>query len=90
MDQLIGRFTDTLMSMPELLLVTVFVSIVGPSLESVVFVIALLTWPRIARLVRGQYLALRESEFVIGGAGRRRHATGPSSCATCCRTSWDR
>lgn len=64
-DLVIGRIIDTLMSLPELLLVAVFVSVVGPSLESVVFVIALLTWPRIARLVRGQYLVLREAEFVI-------------------------
>jgi peptide/nickel transport system permease protein len=63
-DQVIGRLTDTIMSLPSLLLVIVFVSIVGPSLESVVVVIALLTWPGICRLVRGQYLALRESEFV--------------------------
>jgi len=62
--QVIGRLTDTIMSLPSLLLVIVFVSIVGPSLESVVVVIALLTWPGITRLVRGQYLALRESEFV--------------------------
>ena len=64
-DLTIGRIIDTLMSLPELLLVAVFVSVIGPSLQSVVFVIALLTWPRIARLVRGQYLVLRESEFVI-------------------------
>jgi peptide/nickel transport system permease protein len=63
-DQIVGRLTDTIMSLPPLLLVIVFVSIVGPSLESVVVVIALLTWPWIARIVRGQYLALRESEFV--------------------------
>ena len=63
-DQVIGRLVDTILSLPPLLLVIVFVSIVGPSLQSVVVVIALLTWPRIARLVRGQYLALRESEFV--------------------------
>jgi peptide/nickel transport system permease protein len=63
-DQIVGRLTDTIMSLPPLLLVIVFVSILGPSLESVVVVIALLTWPWIARLVRGQYLALRESEFV--------------------------
>jgi peptide/nickel transport system permease protein len=63
-DQIIGRITDTVMSMPPLLLVIVFVSLVGPSLESVIVVIALLTWPWIARIVRGQYLALRESEFV--------------------------
>jgi peptide/nickel transport system permease protein len=63
-DQVIGRLTDTIMSLPPLLLVIVFVSMVGPSLESVIVVIALLTWPGIARLVRGQYLTLRESEFV--------------------------
>jgi len=63
-DQVVMRVTDTVMSIPTLLLVIVFVSIVGPSLESVVVVIALLTWPGITRLVRGQYLALRESEFV--------------------------
>ena len=63
-DQVIGRLIDTILSLPALLLVIVFVSIVGPSLSSVIVVIALLTWPGIARLVRGQYLALRESEFV--------------------------
>ena len=50
--------------MPALLLVAVFVSVVGPSLQSVLIVIALLTWPSITRLVRGQYLALREAEFM--------------------------
>ncbi len=63
-DQIVGRLTDSIMSLPPLLLVIVFVSIVGPSLESVLVVIALLTWPGIARLVRGQYLTLREAEFV--------------------------
>ena len=63
-DQVVGRLTDTILSMPALLLVAVFVSVVGPSLQSVLIVIALLTWPQITRLVRGQYLALREAEFV--------------------------
>ena len=63
-DQIFCRLTDSIMILPPLLLVIVFVSIVGPSLESVLVVIALLTWPGIARLVRGQYLTLREAEFV--------------------------
>jgi peptide/nickel transport system permease protein len=65
LDQVIGRLTDTVMSMPALLMVIVFVSVVGPSIVSVVIVIALLTWPGSARLVRGQYLSLREAEFVV-------------------------
>jgi peptide/nickel transport system permease protein len=63
-DQLLMRATDTLMSIPSLLLVIVFVSAVGPSLASVVAVIGLLGWPGACRLVRGQILSLREAEFV--------------------------
>ena len=64
-DQAIMRFTDTIMSIPPLLLIIVFVSVVGPSIGSVIIVIGLLGWPVAARLVRGQLLVLRESEFII-------------------------
>jgi peptide/nickel transport system permease protein len=63
-DQAIMRATDTLMSIPTLLLVIVFVSATGPSLFSVLMVIGLLGWPGAARLVRGQLLTLREAEFI--------------------------
>ena len=62
-DQLLMRLTDVVLSIPTLLLVIVFVSIVGPGLISVIAVIGLLGWPGTARLVRGQLLALREAEF---------------------------
>ncbi|MBA3236586.1 MAG: ABC transporter permease [Chloroflexi bacterium] len=64
LDQLIMRSTDTIMSIPPLLLIIVFVSVVGPSIISVMIVIGLLGWPITARLVRGQLLVLRESEFI--------------------------
>src|SRR6478609_3007503 len=63
-DQGIMRFTDTIMAIPPLLLIIVFVSLVGPSIISVIAVIGLLGWPLTARLVRGQLLVLRESEFI--------------------------
>ena len=63
-DQGIMRFTDTMMAIPPLLLIIVFVSLVGPSIVSVIAVIGLLGWPVTARLVRGQLLVLRESEFI--------------------------
>ena len=63
-DMAIMRLTDTVMSVPSLLMVIVFVSVVGPSLISVLAVIGLLGWPGAARLVRGQFLSLREAEFV--------------------------
>jgi peptide/nickel transport system permease protein len=65
LDFLIMRSVDTLMSIPTLLLVIVFVAAVGPSLFSVVVVIGLLGWPGACRLVRGQMLSLRESEYIM-------------------------
>jgi peptide/nickel transport system permease protein len=63
-DQGIMRFTDTIMAIPPLLLIIVFVSMVGPSIGSVIIVIGLLGWPVTCRLVRGQLLVLRESEYI--------------------------
>jgi peptide/nickel transport system permease protein len=75
-DAIVMRITDAVMSVPALLMVIVFVSIAGPSLKSVIIVIALTTWPATARLVRGQILSLREREFitaarVVGVPGHR-------------------
>lgn len=75
-DAVVSRAIEVLLSLPALLLVAIFVSVIGPSLQSVIIVIALMTWPQIARLVRGQYLVLREAEFitavrVIGASDRK-------------------
>jgi len=79
-DGVIMRGTEVILSVPTLLMVIVFVSIVGPSLWSVIAVIGLLGWPSTARLVRGQLLSLRESEFVTAsrvlGARDRRIVLG--------------
>lgn len=64
LDHILMRVTDTVLSIPTLLLVIVFVSVVGPSLLSVIVVIGLLGWPGTSRIVRAQFLALREAEFV--------------------------
>lgn len=64
LDQAIMRFTDTILAIPPLLLIIVFVTVVGPSIGSVILVIALLGWPVTCRLVRGQLLVLREAEFI--------------------------
>jgi peptide/nickel transport system permease protein len=63
-DQGLMRLTDTIMAIPALLLIIVFVAVIGPSIISVIVVIGLLGWPVTARLVRGQLLVLRESEFI--------------------------
>jgi peptide/nickel transport system permease protein len=74
-DGTIMRFTDTVMSFPSLILIILAVSIIGPSIYNVMAVIGLLGWPGTARLVRAEFLSLREREFVVasrmvGGSNR--------------------
>lgn len=70
-DSLIMRFTDTVMSFPDLIIIITVVAFIGPSIYNVMLAIGLLGWPGTCRLVRGQVLALREIEFVEAA-----HSTG--------------
>lgn len=63
-DTILMRITDGFMSVPSLILIIIFIALVGPSLTSVIVVIALATWPTSARVVRGQVLAIREQEYI--------------------------
>jgi peptide/nickel transport system permease protein len=64
-DTIASRFVDALLSIPLLLLVTVFVAVLEPGVLTVILVIGLLGWPQTARLTRAQTLSMRESDFVI-------------------------
>ena len=63
-DGSIQRLTDTVMCFPTLVIIIAAVSITGPSIWNVMLIIGLLTWTGTCRLVRGQFLSLREQEFV--------------------------
>ncbi len=73
-DMLLSRLTDVVLSIPVLLLglglgaacaVRGCVGgVVQPGLGTIVFIVALVGWPYIARIVRGLVLSLREREFV--------------------------
>lgn len=75
-DGAIQRATDTVMCFPSLVIIIAAVAILGPSVYNMIVVIGLLTWPNICRLVRAQFLSLREKEFVEAahalGVGDRR------------------
>ncbi|MDF2909956.1 MAG: transporter permease [Sporolactobacillus laevolacticus] len=66
-DMLIMRLTDIFMSFPYFMVILVLVSIIGPSLFNITFVIGLLGWPAIARLVRGSVLSIKEMDYVKAG-----------------------
>jgi peptide/nickel transport system permease protein len=64
-DLVLMRLTDMVMTFPSLVIIIVVASILGPSVYNAMLVIGLLTWPSIARLVRSQFLSLREQQFVL-------------------------
>ncbi|HEY1834562.1 MAG TPA: ABC transporter permease [Solirubrobacteraceae bacterium] len=73
-DMLVSRIIDVVLSIPLLLLGLgigaacavrgCFGGTLQPGLEVIIFLIALGTWPYVARIVRGLVLSLREREFV--------------------------
>lgn len=63
-DAMIMRFTDILLAIPLILLLITAASLFRPSLLTTIVVIGVSSWPGAARLVRGQFLALKGQEFV--------------------------
>jgi len=63
-DAFLMRLTDIGLSLPTILIAVVLVAVSEPSFRNVVLVISLLLWPRFARQIRGEALALKEQDFV--------------------------
>ena len=63
------RAVDLLMTLPPVILLLVLASITGPGLGPTVAVIALLSWPVLARMVRARLLEVRERDFVTAARG---------------------
>lgn len=64
LDDLLMRVTEFFQIIPSFVLLMVLVAFLQPSLSSTVIGIALVTWPQVARVVRGEFLSLRGREFV--------------------------
>jgi len=75
LDQVLMRATDAIMCFPSLVLMIVVAAAFGAGLSRTILVIGFISWPPVARLVRGQILGLRESEYVtasrVVGVGDR-------------------
>ncbi len=63
-DMILMRLTDMVMTFPSLVIIITVAAAMGPSVYNAMLIIGLLTWPSIARLVRGQFLSLRTQQFV--------------------------
>jgi len=63
-DIVISRFIEIIMCFPTFFLILTILALWGPSLLSVMVVIGITSWPGIARIVRGEFMKLREMDFV--------------------------
>jgi peptide/nickel transport system permease protein len=70
------RLTDMMLAFPTLLLAMAFVTVLRPSLLSILLVIGLVSWTGVARVVRAETLSLAQRDFVLAaralGAPSRR------------------
>ncbi|MEO8745355.1 MAG: ABC transporter permease [Candidatus Dormiibacterota bacterium] len=63
-DQGVSFIINLFYGIPDLLVALILVFLLGPSLTNIIIAIAVTRWMDMARLVRGQALALREREFI--------------------------
>ena len=64
LDRVLMSFTDMVMSFPYILLVLVAAAIFKPGMWTIIVVLGFVDWPGVCRLVRGNVLSLRETNFI--------------------------
>lgn len=75
-DLIMMRIVEILYSVPDLLWVILLMVVMGPGLHTIIIAISITGWGSMARVVRGQVLQLKQSEYVmaartLGAQGRR-------------------
>lgn len=63
-DDILMRTTEFFLTIPSFILAVVIVAIFSPTLVSITAAIAIVSWPSVARLTRGEFIAQRDREYV--------------------------
>ena len=75
-DTMVMRVIDIMYAFPGIVLAILIVSVLGPSLQNLILVLAIWAVPSLSRIVRGNVLSLVEQDYVLAaralGAGRVR------------------
>lgn len=65
-DDVLMRVTELFQTIPQFMLAIVVVAVLGPSVGVIIVSLAIVSWPAVARLVRGEFLVLRDRAYVHG------------------------
>ncbi len=63
-DNLLMRFTDTMLCFPQVFLLLVLAAFITPTVISIALIIGLTSWMEVARIIRAQIKYIREQDFV--------------------------
>lgn len=63
-DSILMRFVDMMLAFPTFFLILAVIAIVEPSLSTIMIVIGITGWMDVSRLVRAEFLTLKEREFI--------------------------
>jgi len=64
-ERIIMRFIDIMLSIPTFFLILAVIAFVGPSIWNIMIVIGVTSWMGVARLVRAEFLSIKEREYVL-------------------------
>lgn len=64
-DSILMRLTEAMLIIPQLFLLIVMARIVGGSVPLIIIIISVTSWMYVARIVRAEFLSLKENDFVL-------------------------
>ena len=64
-DALVMRFVDIMLCFPTFFLILAVIAFLDPSIWNIMIVIGLTSWMGVARLIRAEFLSLRQRDFVL-------------------------
>ncbi len=70
LDDILMRTTELFQVVPRFFLVIVVIALFGPGLDRLVLLLGLTSWPVLARVLRGEVMAMRQLDFVRAAQAR--------------------
>ena len=64
-DSIVARIIDVFLVIPDLPLIILFSTFLGPSIKNIIIVISILSWTRPARIIRSKVISLKEEDYIL-------------------------